>query len=445
MPDTFTVLLIDDDQEMRQSLCVLLERAGWQVRAFASAQTALAQLELVSPDVVLSDVRMPGMSGLEVLETLVAQKGPPLVLISAHGDIAMAVDALQKGAYSFLEKPFEPRRLLTVLRRAAERNQLAGKARRMHDQLVSLSGLDRVLLGRDPRVTALKSDIVDLASMDGPVLIKGNTGTGKDLIARAIHRLGPRKDAEFVTLNCATLAPGRIEEQMFGNADTLLGSFRKADGGTLFLDEVGACSVEVQAKLLRVLETGMVQPVGTDAEVATDVRLIAATNEDLETLVDKGTFRRDFLYRLNTFQLTIPRLVERGDDIVLLFEHFLRELSETYEVGPPALTSEDVAALLAHSWPGNVRELRHVAERRVLSARRGGGSVAAALRTDEIHEEVPGTLREAVASFERTLIAQAIKSHGGKMDAVAEALGIGRRTLNEKIVKLGLEKGKLLD
>jgi len=444
MPDSFTALIIDDDQEMRQSLCVLLERAGWQAKAFAAAQTALAQMELVAPDVVLSDVRMPGMTGLDVLDALSGKDGPPLVLISAHGDIAMAVDALQRGAYSFLEKPFEPRRLLTVLRHAAEQHRLTDKARRMRDQLVSLSGLDRVLLGEDPRLSALKSEAVDLASMDGPVLINGATGTGKDVVARSIHRLGPRKDAEFVALNCATLAPDRIEEQMFGNAADLLGSFRKADGGTLFLDEVGACSVDVQAKLLRVLETGMVQPVGSDTEIATDVRLIAATNEDLEALVAAGSFRRDFLYRLNTFQLKIPRLTDRGDDIVLLFEHFLRELSDTYEVEPPALTSEDVAALLAHAWPGNVRELRHVAERRVLAARRGGGSVAAALRTDEDQDEVPGTLREAVAAFERTLIAQAIKSHGGRMDAVAEALGIGRRTLNEKIVKLGLEKGKLL-
>lgn len=444
MPETFTVLIIDDDQEMRQSLCVLFEKSGWNVRSFGNAQTALAQLDLVSPDVVLSDVRMPGMSGLDVLEAVVDRGGPPLVLISAHGDIAMAVDALQQGAYSFLEKPFEPRRLLTVLRHAAEQHRLADKARRMREQLVSLSGLDRVLLGDDARLTALKSDTLDLASMGGPVLIKGETGTGKDVIARAIHRLGPRKDAEFVALNCATLAPDRLEEQMFGDADQL-GSFRKADGGTLFLDEVGACSIEVQAKLLRVLETGKVQPVGSDLEIATDVRLIAATNEDLQALVDKGAFRRDFLFRLNTFQLTIPRLTDRGDDVILLFGHFLRELSETYEVATPDLSSDDLAALLGHHWPGNVRELRHVAERRVLAARRGGGSVAEALRTDEDHDVIPGTLREAVASFERALIAQAIKSHGGRMDAVAEALGIGRRTLNEKIVKLGLEKDKLLD
>ena len=445
MAEDYIALVIDDDQEMRQSLCVLLERSGWTVKAFGAGKAALAQLDAIAPDVVLSDVRMPGMSGLDVLSALVGQDGPPLVLISAHGDIPMAVDALQMGAYSFLEKPFEPRRLITVLRHAAEKHRLTGKARQMRDQLSALSGLERVLLGRDARLTALKSEAVDLARMDAPVLLRGATGTGKELIARAIHRLGPRKDAAFVAINCATLAPDRMEAQLFGSEGGPLGSFRKADCGTLFLDEVGACPTDVQAKLLRVLETGMIQPLGSDAEIATNVRLIAATNEDLSARVDAGLFRRDFLFRLNTFQLNLPRLADRGDDVVLLFEHFMGALSETYEVAPPAMTSEDVAALLAHDWPGNVRELRHVAERRVLAARRGAGSVAEALRTDNGQDDVPATLREAVAAFERTLIAQAIKAHGGRMDAVAEALGIGRRTLNEKIVKLGLEKAQLID
>lgn len=263
--------------------------------------------------------------------------------------------------------------------------------------------------------------------------------------ARALHRLGLRRDEAFVAINCATLAPDSVDAQIFGNADSLRGCFRRADGGTLFLDEVGACPLPVQAKLLRAIETGEIVPPGTEDEIATDVRIVAATNEDLGALAAAGTFRADFLYRLNTFQIHLPRLIDRGSDIVLLFEHFVTLLSETYEIAPPPLTSEDAAALLAHRWPGNVRELRHVAERRVLAARRGAGSVAQALRMDDLDGDVPATLREAVARFERTLIAQAIGSHNGRMDAVAEALGIGRRTLNEKIVKLGLDKARLLD
>jgi DNA-binding NtrC family response regulator len=445
MPDTFRVLIVDDDTEMRQSLAVLLERSGWSVDTVAGAQIALSRLEATVPDVILSDVRMPGMSGLELLGELSKRPAPPLVLISAHGDIPMAVDAIQNGAYSFLEKPFEPRRLLTVLRHAAEQHRLSDMTKRMREQLVSLSGLDRVLLGSDLRVAELKTEAVDLAVSDAPVLITGETGTGKELVARALHRLGPRRDKEFVAVNCATLDPDRVEEQVFGTADTLLGSFRKADGGTLFLDEVAACPMEVQVKLLRALETGVIQPVGTDDDVQTDVRIVAATNEDLSPLVETGAFRADFLFRLNTFELNLPRLIDRGDDIVMLYEHFVAQLCETYEISPIESTAEDAAALLAHSWPGNVRELRHVAERRVLAARRGGGSVAEALRTDDPIDDVPATLREAVARFEKALISQAISNHGGRMDAVAEALGIGRRTLNDKIVKLGLEKSKLLD
>ncbi len=444
MPEQNRTVVIDDDQEMRQSLRVLLERSGWEVQVFASAQQAMTKLDAIAPDVVVSDVRMPGMSGMELLDALTKRQSPPLVLVSAHGDIPMAVDAIQKGAYTFLEKPFEPRRLLTVLKHAADQYRLSGMTVRMREQLASLSGLDRVLLGGDARMADLKSAAVDVATAHGPVLIRGETGTGKELLARALHRLGSHRDGTFVALNCATLVPERAEEQIFGNADTLRGSFRQADDGTLFLDEIGACPIDVQPKLLRAIETGQIQPVGEDEAIQTNVRIIAATNEDLDEMVADGLFRSDLLFRLNAFELRLPRLADRGDDIVLLFDHFVGQLSETYEVAPPELTADDAAALLAHSWPGNVRELRHVAERRVLAARRGGGSVAEALRMDDGADEVPATLREAVASFERTLIAKAIAAHAGRMDAVAEALGIGRRTLNEKIVKLGLEKDKLL-
>ncbi len=445
MAATYDAFVVDDDKEMRSSLTHLLTKAGWDVTAFNDADAALRKLDGLQPDVILSDVRMPGTSGLDLLDKLGGPEAPPLILISAHGDIPMAVQAIQSGAYSFLEKPFDPMRLLTAMRHAAEAHQLADKARRMREDLLTLSGLDRVLLGNDPRITALREQVLDLGQSTGSTLISGATGTGKELVARALHRLGPRNEGRFVSVNCAMLDPARFEEQVFGTIDSSLGLFRRADGGTLFLDEIAACPPSVQPQLLRAIETGDVTPLGSDEDIQTDVRVIAATNEDLDALVEKGLFREDLLFRLNTFRLNLPSLKERGDDIILLFESFLQSLAETYEVSPPALSAEDTSALMSHAWPGNVRELRHVAERRVLAARRGGGSVAEALSTNDLTEDVPGTLREAVARFEASLVGQAIRTHKGQMDAVAEALGIGRRTLNEKIVKLGLDKTRFLD
>ncbi len=439
------IVIADDDREMRASLIHLLEGTGWEVTACSNAKTALERIRTTEPDVVLSDVRMPGMSGLQLLKSMENQNSPPLVLISAHGDISMAVQAMQDGAYSFLEKPFDPRQLLRILRHAAENHQLHSTTRRLRKRLGELSGIDRVLLGECEEMTALRTEVFEIADANAAVLIQGATGTGKELIAGALHSMSARRDHIFVSINCANMSAQTLEKQMFGESDGQLGLFRKAHGGTIFLDEVAACPREVQVKLLRVLETGEFTPPGSDETITTDVRIIAASNENLEAKVAAGEFRADFLYRLNTLQINLPPLSGRGDDVIMLFEHFVSQLSQTYEIEAPELSTADAAALLAYDWPGNVRELRHVAERRVLAARRGGGSVAMALRLEDPENDIPETLREAVAAFEKTLVAKSIRTHKGRMDAVAEALGIGRRTLNEKIVKLGIEKETLLN
>lgn len=438
------VFVIDDDQEMRRSLLYLLERSGWEVRAFSDARAALTRLEDLCPDVILSDVRMPGMSGLDLLHSLADKAAPPLVLMTAHGDISMAVEAMQDGAYSFLEKPFDPHSLLRVLRQAHDAFDLQTTNRRLHAQLSSLSGIDRVLLGDSPEMKAVRDEVFQVANTDQSVLILGETGTGKELIARALHSMGPRNDHAFVSINCAAIPDDTIERQLFGEAGGMDGFFRNADGGTLFLDEVGAISMETQAKLLRVLETGELTPVNSGENVTVDVRIVAASNEDLGGRVGTGSFRVDFLFRLNTFQIELPPLRNRSKDVLLLFQHFVAQIAETYEMKSPEMSASDAATLLANSWPGNVRELRHVAERWVLAARRGGASIAAAMRLSDGEYDVPETLREAVAAFERQLIAQSIKAHDGRMDAVADALGIGRRTLNDKIVKLGIDKNSVL-
>lgn len=440
----YRVLLIDDDREMRQSLEHLLTKAGLEIEALSDALGVLRKLETMRPDVILSDVRMPGRSGLELLSDITAVDGPPVVLISAHADIPMAVEAIQQGAYSFLEKPFDPHRLLTILDHAAEKKRLTEDTQRLRERLSKLAGLDRVLLGDSAALRNVRELVLDYSQTDATMMITGETGTGKELVARALHDLSNRANGPFVAINCAAIALEKFEEAMFGVKGQTLGSFRQADGGTLFLDEITASTPEVQAKLLRAIETREFSPVGSDQPVTVDVRIISAAGEAPETAVANGRMRCDLMYRLNNVMITLPSLRERKDDIPMLFAHFLQSHAALYEIETPELTAEDFATLMVHDWPGNVRELRNVAERRVLSARRGGGTMSGSMQLQEDIGDVPETLREAVAAFERTLIGKAIQTHQGRMDATAEALGIGRRTLNEKIVKLGLNKSELL-
>ncbi|MXX89894.1 MAG: sigma-54-dependent Fis family transcriptional regulator [Boseongicola sp. SB0677_bin_26] len=426
------VMVVDDDREMRDSLVDLIEAAGWRATALARAVDAGRRIAQDSPDVILTDVRMPGMSGLDLLESLDRKTSPPVVLISAHGDIPMAVEAIQNGAYGFVEKPYSPSRLLSVLSHASEQHTMRVINRRLRSRLAELSGLDRILVGQTAGMERIRAEILDLAGSPAAVLVQGETGTGKELVARALHDLGPRSSGPFHALNCATMTPEGLRE----------GTLAAGSGGTLFLDEIALCPPEVQAMLLREIEESTSPAEGRRPHL--DLRVLSATNENPETSVRQGRLRPDLLFRLNTLTLVLPSLRIRPDDIALTFSHFLAEAALAYEIAPPELTEDDLAALMAHDWPGNVRELRSVAERRVLQARRGTGSVAAALALDEVHGDVPPTLREAVAAFERELIGKAIRAHEGRMDAVAEALGIARRTLNEKIVKLGLDKDALL-
>lgn len=440
----FRVLVVDDDKSMRLSLVELLEAAGWQVKALSRANPVADHLGRWLPDVILSDMRMPGMSGLELLHSLEPNHAPPLILISAHGDIPLAVQAIQDGAYSFVEKPYEPKRLLAILKNAATQNRMRQGTIRLKQRLSKLSGLDRVLLGGSDLVADLRRDILDLADTDAAVFIEGETGTGKELVARALHDLSADADAPFLALNCATLSADTFEAEMFGTADRGTGRLLAASGGTLFLDEICSCPPLVQAKLLRVIEDKTLLPIGAQEPIPVRFRVISATNEDMAQAVRDNRFRQDLLFRINTVTLHLPALRDRREDLVLLATHFLKDYARIYETACPSIAQDDLAALLAHDWPGNVRELRNACERRVLAARRGGGGFADAIHADQGLADVPDTLREAVAAFERELIAKAIRAYEGRMDAAADALGIGRRTLNEKIVKLGLDKDSLL-
>ncbi len=427
----FRVLIIDDDRMMRESLVDLLEAAGWATKALARATDASRWVAQFVPDVILSDVRMPEMSGLELLQSLKAS--PPVVLISAHGDIPMAVDAMNQGAYSFVEKPYDPKRLLVILSHAADQHRMRESNQRLKERLQQLSGLDRVILGQTPEIIRLREMIAMVADTSASVLLHGETGTGKDLAARALHDISARCDGPYVALNAAQVS-----------ADQLHLVARSAAGGTLFLDEICACPGEIQTMLLRLIEAKEVLDPKQGTPETVDIRVVSATNEDTDRAVKEGQLRRDLLYRLEGFRLNLPALRARLDDVPVLMLRFLQEFASQYGTTPPELSEADLAALMAHDWPGNVRELRNVAERRVMMAVHGFGSMLDAISgTGAESFQRPG-LREAVAALERQMIAQAIQTHAGQMDDIAAALRIGRRTLNEKIVKLGLDKDALL-
>ncbi|MBV1867043.1 MAG: sigma-54 dependent transcriptional regulator [Marinosulfonomonas sp.] len=438
------ILVVDDDREMRVSLAHLLENSGYETVLARSAFEGLDALQSGNFDAILSDVRMPEMDGLEFQIKAREISRSPVIMISAHGDIPMAVSALQDGAYSFVEKPFEPRRLLGILKNAVRMKRLMDSTAMLQDRLAELTDLERILIGNSSQIIAVRDLIFNFAVSNANVLILGDTGTGKELVARALHDLGASSTAPFVPINCAVIPPDRFEETVFGTSANSHGLMEEADGGTLFLDELGSMPIETQAKILRAIETKQYQRIGETEVQTVNLRIISAASNQIAQQISDKTFREDLLFRLNTLEIELPNLADRGEDTLLLFRHYTQRLSKLYDLPPPKLTNDDISALMAHEWPGNVRELQSVAERRVLAERRGGGSVRQAIARQTSLQTFPGTLREAVAAFERELISRAIQEENGRMDNVAASLGIGRRTLNEKIVKLGLDKEALL-
>lgn len=426
----FRVLIIDDDRLMRNSLVDLVEAAGWIAKPLARASDTERWITQFQPDVILSDVRMPEMTGLELLDSLTG--APPVVLISAHGDIPTAVEAMNAGAYSFVEKPHDPKRLLLILTHAAEQHQMLESNQRLKERLQQLSGLDRVLLGQTPEIVKLRETVAMIAQTRAAVLIKGDTGTGKDLIARALHDISDRCDGPFIAINAAQMTASQLPLIAQG-----------ASGGTLFLDEICACPAEIQPALLRLIESQEVLPEGEGVPVKVDLKVVSATNEDPAQAVAQGRLRQDLLFRLEGFGLSIPPLKARRDDIPLLAQHFMAVSATAQGFTLPSLSDADLAVLIAHDWPGNVRELRNIVTRFVIMAQHGQGAMSDALTGAQgADPPLPG-LREAVAAFERQMIGKAIQNNDGRMDDAAHDLGIGRRTLNEKIVKLGLDKNAL--
>jgi len=445
------VCLVDDDAEMRAATAQWLELSGYEVQSFSDAPTALNQLTSEFDGVVVSDIRMPKMDGMVFLSRLHALDSDiPVVLLTAHGDVQMAVDAMQKGAYDFIEKPFEPERLLDVVQRAGEKRRLIMENRELRCRLAGSVGIEQRLIGNSTGIRRLREEILDVADTDAPVLLQGETGTGKEIAARCLHEFGARKAGKYVAVNCGAIPENIFESELFGHergaftgAERLrIGRFEYAQRGVLFLDEIGTMPLSLQVKVLRTLQEREVIRVGSNEPQPLDIRLISATSKDLLAECAAGTFREDLYYRINVVELRVPPLRERGDDILLLFDYFSVQAAATYNRPEVSLLDADIGMLMNHDWPGNVRELKNIAERYVLSSLPRGQRLAAVLRHPSRDTATPQTssLQDLMRQHERLLLEQTLIRHKGDVQSVMDALDLPRRTLNEKMVRYGLER-----
>ena len=441
---SYHVLIIDDEAEIRHALNYLFSGQGWSVSELTSAEGAAQKIASLSPDLVISDVRMPGLSGLDFFASLKnPDTSPPFIFLSAHADVAMAVEAMHLGAYSFYEKPFEPKQLIRASKNAAKQHRLRLENSQLQSQVASLSGLDAMLIGNNKQLVKIKQQIIQFAALDSPILILGDTGTGKQLAASALHQLSPRSNKPFITINCANLTEAQFALALFGSTSNP-GYVEKAHGGTIFLDELSALSSDQQMQLLRVIETGEYQHTDSIELKQADLRIVAAVNGDLQQLQTNEVLRKDLIYRIATLTIHMPNLSGADEDIILLFNHYLHHYCQANNLPIPALSAHDLTSLLTHPWPGNVRELIHLAERFVIHNMLQPSPIEEVLSGQSSTQADKPNLRSAVANFERAIIRKVMLEHQGRMDDVAAYLGIGRRTLNEKMVKLNLDRKDIL-
>ncbi|HWD29976.1 MAG TPA: sigma-54 dependent transcriptional regulator [Pseudomonas sp.] len=441
------VILVDDDPHLRQALSQTLDLAGLKVLSLSDAQNLTGRIPQDWPGVLVSDIRMPGIDGLELLQHVHAQDPDlPVLLITGHGDVPLAVQAMRAGAYDFLEKPFASDALLDSVRRALALRRLVLDNRSLRLALSDRQQLSTRLVGHSTPMLRLREQIGALAGTRADVLILGETGAGKEVVARALHDLSSRRDGPFVAINAGALAESVVESELFGHEPGAftgaqkrrIGKFEFANGGTLFLDEIESMSLDVQVKLLRLLQERVVERLGGNQQIPLDIRIIAATKEDLRQSADQGRFRADLYYRLNVAPLRIPPLRERGDDILVLFQHFADAASERHGLPPHTLQPAQRALLLRHNWPGNVRELQNAAERFALGLELALDGEAPPPAHAQAATPGSGNLSDQVEQFERSLIAAELAQSHSSMRSLAEALGIPRKTLHDKLRKHGL-------
>jgi len=446
------LLVVDDDARMRRVLQILAHKIGLESTTAASADEALASFRAEQSDLVVTDLKMPDRSGIDLLRDLrEIDAEVPVIVLTAHGTVPTAVEAMKLGAVDYLQKPFDVDALEMVIRRALDLSRFRLENRFLRAETRG-SGPFGELVGSSPAIVSVFELVRQVAPTRSAVLVTGETGTGKELVARAIHELSPRKEKLFVPLNCTAIPVDLLESELFGHvrgafsgahADRV-GKFQAADEGTLFLDEIGDMDVRLQAKLLRVLQEGIIEPLGTNRRIPVDVRIVSSTNRDLEAAMREGRFREDLYFRLNVFQLKLPPLRERTADVALLAETFLAGFAR--DLGKPALrlAPEAVPMLQAYAWPGNVRELRNLMERAAVLSRGevvGPSLIGSLVRTDAELRRADRddlNLERALAQLERRMILDALAATDDDKPAAAMLLGIGDRTLWTKLKKHGL-------
>src|ERR1041385_3376489 len=443
------ILIVDDEAGIRQSLKGVLEDEGYKAALADSAEVCLDMLDKRPFDVVLLDIWLPGMDGLDCLQRIKqADDAPEVIMISGHGTIETAVRATKLGAFDFIEKPLSLEKTLILVKNAVDAHRLRTENRDLKRQQPK-----SVIVGESIPMKALRQQIALMAPTNGRVLVFGESGTGKELVARAIHAQSLRKEAWFVEINCAAIPEDLIESELFGhrkggfagaNADKE-GKFAKANGGTLFLDEVGDMSLKTQSKVLRTLDEGSFTPIGGDEVVTVDVRVIAATNHDLEEEISRGNFREDLFYRLNVIPFYVPPLRERLEDVPLLVRHFLKDFSSQYSRKIKEITDDAIDALMRYAWPGNVRELRNVIERIVIMNptvtkldRKHLPPLVYREGSRKTNGDGFSTLHQARAAYERDYILKTLDQNHGNVSRTAEVLGLERSHLYRKMKALGI-------
>ncbi|MDZ4840834.1 MAG: sigma-54 dependent transcriptional regulator [Hyphomicrobium aestuarii] len=452
---TADILVVDDEADIRDLVSGILEDEGHRTRLARDSDEALRSIEERRPQLVILDIWLQGsrLDGLEVL-TIIKRTYPdlPVVIISGHGNIETAVTAIKRGAYDYIEKPFKADRLILVTMRALETSSLKREVRELREK----SPMSVDMIGKSAAMNQLKNAIERVAPTNSRIMIRGQSGTGKELAARMIHQRSQRSGGPFVVLNAAAMEPSRVEEEMFGTEDRSggarkVGALEEAHGGTLYIDEIADMPVETQAKVLRVLVEQKFLRVGGSHKVAVDVRIITSTARDLEREMAEARFREDLFHRLNVVPLRVPGLAERRDDIPELITHFVQQISQSSGLAARRIGEDAIAVLQAHDWPGNVRELRNNVERlMILSGGDPSGIITAEMLPDEIGSNVPLpvnggaehlmslALREAREIFEREYLLAQINRFGGNISRTAEFVGMERSALHRKLRALGV-------